>query len=72
MTRSKLFKALTLEDLTNEMNEFFNKMEVAGKTVTVEHSHQFQIGEAETKTIALNGQPQVKYFFILILFYSIL
>lgn len=72
MTRSKLFKALTLEDLTNDMNEFFNSQEVKGKTVTVKHSHQFQIGEAETKTVAMNGQPQVKYSFILILFYSIL
>lgn len=67
----KIFKAPTLEDVQHEVETLFETFAEEGKEVAVNHSHLMQIGEAESKTMTFTGQPQVRYFFVLVLFYSV-
>jgi hypothetical protein len=69
-TRSKILKAVTLEELEQLMNLFFESEANAGRELEIKHVNQLQIGEADTKTVTMNGQPQVKYYFVAVIFYQ--
>jgi hypothetical protein len=69
-TRSKILKALTLEELEQLMNLFFESEANAGRELEIKHVNQLQIGEADTKTVTMTGQPQVKYYFVAVIFYQ--